>query len=110
MAASFEVRKALRDRMIEELQKGVCTVVFTKSDGSERIMHATLQESFLPPPAPVKEGAKPREPNFEIVNVWDTDESGWRSFRLDRLIEFAFPLSEGVNDKLELNFGDSVDA
>ena len=68
----------------EALQNGVVTVTFTKTDGSERVMKCTLQESYLKPYE--KKTERERVVNDNVISVWDVDNSGWRSFKYDSLI------------------------
>lgn len=64
----------------ELLRNAQITVVFTKTDGSERHMRCTLQDRFLPElNAPVASPVEKANHNFV---VWDLDEAGWRSFRV----------------------------
>ena len=69
----------------EVLQNGVVTVVFTKVDGSERTMKCTLLPEYMPAVAQgqqlLNENSKPENPN--VLSVWDLDNGGWRSFRVD---------------------------
>lgn len=95
---------SLREQLIQHLKTQVCEVVFTKVDGSLRTMKATLEESALPPTTPPKEGAKPRPENLDLINVWDTEASGWRSFRLDSLISFAYGSQDA---QIVIEFGKS---
>lgn len=69
------------------LRDGEVTVVFTKTDGTERVMRCTLQESVLPK---VEPSTKPRKKSEESISVWDLDEDGWRSFRWDSIKEIIF--------------------
>ena len=66
----------------EDLKNGVHTVVFEKKDGTIREMRCTLQQDMLPQflseVAPV---AKTENP--DTLAVWDVDNNGWRSFRVD---------------------------
>ena len=71
----------------EQLENGVVTVVFEKTDGTERTMRATLSNNYVPQvlaeyddqqPTPAK-----RQLNDNVQPVWDIDAGGWRSFRLD---------------------------
>lgn len=76
-----------RTNLVENLHRGICEVVFTKADGTERTMKCTLSKSHLPPDTRqtlTEDG--PRNPN--IVNVWDTEANGWRSFAIDRVKSF----------------------
>lgn len=80
-----------REEIVNILKTGLCSVTFTKVDGTERTGIFTLHPDHMPP-APVreeKEGeVKPkREPNQNTVSVWDTEKTAWRSFRVDGLKE-----------------------
>ena len=65
------------------LRTSVIDVVFTKADGTERIMKCTLNEEFIP----VREATSttPRKVNPEVCPVWDMENQAWRSFRWDSL-------------------------
>ena len=79
----------------EDLKNGVVTVVFEKTDGTERTMRATLSDLYVPQvdtPAMLSEydGNVPkntRQLNDSVesnrMSVWDIDAGGWRSFRYD---------------------------
>jgi hypothetical protein len=77
------------------LNERVVSVVFTKTDGTERKMNATLQEGVLPEvqkdfgsDAPVRAKSK------DALAVWDVDAQGWRSFRWDSIKSVRFDLGE----------------
>ena len=71
------------------LQIGEVRVKFIKKDGSERDMRCTLNPALLPEQE-VQESAEPKkEPNPNILKVWDLEKSAWRSFRLDSIIGFS---------------------
>ena len=77
-----------RESVTKSLREGVCEVFFTKSDGSERIMHCTLNPKFAPSmPQQVEETVR-KNKNPDAIAVWDTDFDAWRSFRIDRIMEF----------------------
>lgn len=72
----------------EMMQNSVTTVVFTKVDGTEREMNCTLLAEYLPEqPVADKQQlltenlTKAENPN--TLSVWDLDNNGWRSFRVD---------------------------
>ena len=65
----------------ELLKAGAVNVVFTKKDGSERVMNCTLNENLVPA-TPTTE-TKERKHNDEVCPVWDLDIGAWRSFRFD---------------------------
>ena len=74
----------------EDLKNGVVTVVFEKTDGTERTMRATLSDLYVPQVEPQMlseyDGQVPkntRQLNDNVQSVWDIDAGGWRSFRLD---------------------------
>ena len=75
------------EKLKKDLHEGECIVTFTKSDGTERKLRCTLQESKLPP---VKDSEKPAEKvrkiNTDIMSVWDLEKNAWRSFRKDSVI------------------------
>tara|TARA_B100000131_G_scaffold320043_1_gene367224 strand:- start:185 stop:460 length:276 start_codon:yes stop_codon:yes gene_type:complete len=77
-----------RERITENLKKEICEVFFTKADGTERTMHCTLNPKLAPSmPKQVQEAVR-KNKNPDAVAVWDTDFDAWRSFRIDRVIEF----------------------
>jgi hypothetical protein len=76
----------------EALKTGWYRIIFTKADGSQRLMLGTLDPAYLPK-KPLEEGHVPRKENDQVVNVWDTQADGWRSFRVDSVILFE-PFNE----------------
>jgi hypothetical protein len=60
-------------------------IVFTKKDGSERVMNCTLMESLLPAR---DDSSKETTHSPDVQPVWDLDVGGWRSFRWDSVISF----------------------
>lgn len=80
-----------RSDYIKALQNSRCRVTFTKSDGTSRVMIASLVGSDLPPPEEVVEGATPKRKkavNEDVVSCWDVEAKGWRSFKISSLVEF----------------------
>lgn len=74
----------------EDLKNGVVTVVFEKTDGTERTMRATLSDLYVPQvePSMLSEydgnvPKKARQLNDNVQAVWDIDANDWRSFRID---------------------------
>ncbi|CAB5220950.1 WYL domain containing protein [uncultured Caudovirales phage] len=78
-----------KSKIIELLNGGVIGVKFIKADGSERLLKCTLQEGLVPADLDKASdtNSKERKPNEEVVAAWDVENSGWRSFRLDRVVE-----------------------
>ena len=73
-----------REEIVNKLKQGLLEVTFNKVNGDERVMTCTLQEGVIPAatkkdPLSLK---KIREVNPEVVSVWDTNATGWRSFRV----------------------------
>lgn len=70
----------------QQLQGGVVTVVFEKKDGTMRTMRCTLLAEYLPAPTgPQLLTEDTRAENDNVLSVWDIDNGGWRSFRLDSI-------------------------
>lgn len=68
------------------LQVGEVTVKFIKKDGSERDMRCTLKPDLLPEQEATE---VKREPNPDVMKVWDLEKNAWRSFRFDSIIGFS---------------------
>tara|TARA_B110000467_G_scaffold148795_1_gene154936 strand:- start:739 stop:984 length:246 start_codon:yes stop_codon:yes gene_type:complete len=71
--------------LVEGLKNNLVKVVFTKVNGDERTMMCTLHHSVLPEPILTEED---RKINPDTISVWDINNGGWRSFRLDSIKEF----------------------
>lgn len=73
----------------EIVENGVVTVVFTKKDGTEREMRCTLLTEYLPekPTSQLLVETANRKENIDVLSVWDVENNGWRSFRLDSIKE-----------------------
>jgi len=70
--------------MKQKFQNGVVTVVFEKRDGTERTLKGTLLAEYLPQvPVGEQEEISDARQNDNTLAVWDTENNGWRSFRLD---------------------------
>lgn len=70
------------DYVKDLLVHGIVTVRFTKADGSERIMKCTLRKDILPQPDYL---TNLQAHDTERLAVWDIENEGWRSFRLDSI-------------------------
>lgn len=71
------------------LRENVLSVVFTKKDGSERVMECTLRPDLLPVQDENTESKdKVRTENPDVIQVYDLENSGWRSFRVESVISF----------------------
>jgi hypothetical protein len=65
------------------LKEGLATVIFTKKDGTERVMKCTLNGELIPEEFIPKETTKVRKVNEEVISVFDIEFNGWKSFRWD---------------------------
>jgi hypothetical protein len=72
------------------LQEGIVTVKFTKKDGSERTLKCTLKQDMIPSDKMPKESNR-KKPS-ESIAVFDVENDGWRSFRLDSVKELNIGL------------------
>lgn len=77
--------KMTRDEMIEILRKQWVSVYFTKVNGEERFMTATLCESMIPEDKRPKVG---KEYNDSVIRAFDTELQEWRSFRVENVTKF----------------------
>tara|TARA_Y100000287_G_scaffold12693_1_gene9270 strand:- start:203 stop:484 length:282 start_codon:yes stop_codon:yes gene_type:complete len=76
-----------RSEMIQELHDRNCKVIFRKVDGTERTMICTLNEGAIDNGDIAKREVKSRNDN--VIAVWDVENKGWRSFRVDSVISFS---------------------
>lgn len=75
--------------VIEYLRANIVNVRFEKADGTMRDMMCTLNEKYLPAQKDLEEAIQEKEPNKEVVAVWDLEKESWRSFRLDRVVSMV---------------------
>lgn len=66
------------------LKTNTVTVVFTKLNGEERRLKCTLNEQFIPI-TESKQTNTTKKQNTDVMSVWDLENSGWRSFRVDSI-------------------------
>lgn len=81
-----------REEMIVRLRSGVCNVSFTKVNGERRDMRCTLVRDMIPtdqqPTSAVTEETE-SQPNESVIRVFDLTANGWRSFKVDNVINFG---------------------
>ena len=87
------MKRTKREILVEGLKRNVMKVVFIKINGDERVMNCTLHQSVLPEKY-ISEDIIKKKDNPDTISVWDIDKNGWRSFRLDSIVEFK--IVEGV--------------
>lgn len=79
------VSAGIRETLIEELKSKVCTIEFTKVDGTRRQIRGTLKSDLVPESDLVTDG---REKSQEVLPFYDVEAEHWKSARIDRLIAF----------------------
>ena len=75
----------LRSWLTSLLKDQVVTIKFTKKNGDERVMKATLNERLVANTA----GTGKKE-NAGVISVTDVVLDQWRSIRLDSIKEISF--------------------
>lgn len=83
MAINFQ-----RDAVLADLKQHTVEVKFKKVNGEDRVMRCTLMKEHLPVNEEQfqtleEEHKKPE--NLNTVVVWDLQNNGWRSFRVDSI-------------------------
>jgi hypothetical protein len=75
------------------LALGPTTVIFTKKDGTERVMNCTTNPELVPL-VEVKESVekKERKVNEDVMPVYDLEVKAWKSFRWDSIKQVSFTL------------------
>lgn len=61
-------------------------IVFTKTDGTERTLIATLDFETIPADKHPSGDMAKRVESLETVRCYDMENDGWRSFRIDSVI------------------------
>jgi len=83
----------LRLEIINGLHEGVSEVNFVKVDGTNRKMLCTLIPSMMDAASQIvatSDDDKPARPvNPDIVKCYDVEAMGWRSFRVDSVIDWS---------------------
>ncbi len=74
------------------LKDGVVEVTFAKSDGTERVMKATLKEEVISEHWIPKNTDSQRKYSEDVLPVFDIEAKGWRSFRYDAVKSVNFSL------------------
>ena len=87
-----------KEELKHNLTTSVAKVTFTKTDGFIREMYCTLRGDYISASQPLDESPKiPRKENDAVLAVWDIDNNGWRSFRLDSITNIEY-INTGVNN------------
>ena len=85
-----EYKSLSKQELKDKLIRGEVLVTFLKTNGDLREMKCTLHQSYLPQPEILQEFATfgiPEKNDLDtspnLLAVWDIDNNGWRSFRVD---------------------------
>ena len=70
-----------RNEISDLARSNIISVTFTKKNGETRTMKCSLKDEYIV--GDVKESTSIRKPNDDVLPVWDLDNNGWRSFRID---------------------------
>jgi len=94
-----EVKKNImnRDDILDILHNNVATVTFTKSNGETRVLKGTLLDQYLPQKEiieeiefeTVDEIRERKATKDNVVLVYDIENYGYRSFRIDSLVSIT---------------------
>ena len=76
-----------RYKLKQFLENSVTTIVFTKVNGEQREMKCTLLSEYLPKTDVAEKQllteTLTKKENPSTLTVWDVENNGWRSFRVD---------------------------
>ena len=82
----------LRNWLIGVLKEEVVTIKFTKKNGTDRVLKATLHERLV-----ANTNGIGRKENAGVISVTDVEIDEWRSIRLDSIKEISFGLGSIQN-------------
>ena len=80
---SADDQLAFRDWLKSMVRMGGVQLTFTKADGSERVMNASLEEDKIP--VYENKTGRTKAPNDEALSVVDIDIGEWRAVRYDSI-------------------------
>lgn len=72
-----------RANIANTLRENDAEIIFTKKDGTKRIMKCTLREGIAIPYE--KKTDRVREVKDDILPVWDLEASAWRSININTI-------------------------
>ena len=87
--------KLFKKWLRSHLKFGPVTVIFTKKDGTERVMKCTTNPTYIlfKEPALV-ESKKEKKINEDVMPVYDMEAGHWKSFRWDSIKSVSFTLGK----------------
>lgn len=78
----------LREALKALVSTNHAEIIFTKKDGTDRTMICTTETSSIPEDKQPIGESKVKE-NTDILRVYDLENEGWRSFRVDSVKSFT---------------------
>ena len=85
---TMKAKVNLRDTLKVLTSTGRAEITFVKKDGTDRTMICTTKTSSIPEEKqPV--GESTLQENTDILRVYDIENEGWRSFRIDSVKSFT---------------------
>lgn len=86
--------KLFKKWLKSHLRMGPVTIVFTKKDGTERVMKCTTDTTLImfKDPTILESKESTRKVNEDIMPVYDLENSAWKSFRWDSIKQVTFTL------------------
>ena len=95
--------KYTREELMAALRgEAVAYVKFVKTNGEVRRMQCTRNAKHIPtafapkPELKTESEKKPIVENLEVINAFDVEKQGWRSFRVDSVTEYGIETSSTV--------------
>jgi hypothetical protein len=85
-----EDQESFRTWLKSMLRMGPVEIAFTKKDGTERVMNASLEESKIP--VYENKTGRTKAANDESLSVVDVDIAEWRAVRFDSIKQIRFTL------------------
>jgi hypothetical protein len=104
MSLNEKELKLFKKWLRSHLNYGPVTVIFTKKDGSERVMNCTTNASLVPVveekihvtntenPIDFPAVKTQKKINEDIMPVYDLESKAWKSFRWDSIKQVRFEL------------------
>lgn len=92
-----------KQNLLDILASGGATIVFTKADGSERILRGTRNFTDIPVSMYPKQESMPSA-NENIIRVFDLDQCQWRSFNFESLISYTYTDDGKLMSWLRVNY------
>ncbi len=68
-----------KSNIFEVVSKGVADILYTKKDGTERVIKATLLESVVPTVE------QPKTLPDTHINIFDVEKTQWRTLIIDQI-------------------------